>query len=121
MTYISKITTSVFDGTFLKVVESSISSFIPVVGTSIGNVSNVVLSSINLVKNSTGIVIIIGMITTIIGPVIKLLSIIIIYKLSIILIEQIADEKIKNCLKDISEIMSFILKHKLIINGYLLE
>ncbi len=106
---VTRLTSSVLDGTIKKATEGVISSVVPVIGDAIGSATNVLIGCSVLLKNTLGIVIIITILTMALLPIIKIVSLSLIYKVAAIVSEPIADPRIKKCLSEIAEICNFIL------------
>ena len=107
LSIINKVSTSLFDGTIKTILVKGVGNLIPIVGKGIENTVDIILNCANLLKNSSGIVIIISYLWAIAKPLITLLAFIIIYKITIIIIEPIAENRIKELIKDIGDIISF--------------
>lgn len=107
LSIINKVSTSLFDGTIKTILVKGVGNLIPIVGKGIENTVDIILNCANLLKNSSGIVIIISYLWAIAKPLITLLAFIIIYKITIIIIEPIAENRIKELIKDIGDIITF--------------
>jgi len=90
------------DGVTLRTARFAMDNFIPIVGGFMSEAVDAVLGCSLLLKNAIGVIGLIVILIIVSFPILKILSLIIIYKLAAALIEPISDRKIVNCLNDIS-------------------
>ncbi len=90
------------DGVALRTAKFAMDKFIPIVGGFMSEAIDAVLGCSLLLKNAIGVIRLIVLLLIISFPIIKILSLIIIYKIVAALIEPISDAKIVNCLNDMS-------------------
>ncbi|SHJ49117.1 stage III sporulation protein AE [Paramaledivibacter caminithermalis] len=99
---IEGVLTSSTDGVTLRTAKFAVDSFIPIVGGFMSDAVDTVLGCSLLIKNAVGVVGLIIILTIVTFPILKILSLIIIYKITAVLIEPISDTKIVNCINDMS-------------------
>ncbi len=90
------------DGVTLRTAKFALDNFIPIVGGFVSEAIDAVLGCSLLLKNAIGIVGLIIILIILSFPILKILSIILIYKVAAALLEPITDSKIVNCLNDMS-------------------
>lgn len=90
------------DGVTLRTAKFAVDRFIPIVGGFMSDAVDTVLGCSLLIKNAIGVVGLIIILIIVTFPMLKILSLIIIYKITAVLIEPISDPKIVNCLNDMS-------------------
>lgn len=98
-----------FDKFTVKTAKFAVGNFIPVVGGFVSDSVDILLSSSQLIKNvfgGVGLVILVGMCLI---PVIKILSVILVYKVCAIAIEPIGEDNISSFLNEVANLMVIIL------------
>lgn len=102
------VATSKLDGVTIKTAKFAVDSFIPIVGGFLSEAIDTVISCSLLLKNAIGVIglIIIFMICVI--PIVKIVSLILIYKFTTVVIEPISDNRIIECLNEISKSLLMI-------------
>jgi len=90
------------DGVTLRTARFAVDRFIPIVGGFMSDAIDTVFGCSLLIKNAIGVVGLIVILIIVSFPVLKILSLIVIYKITAVLIEPISDTKIVNCLNDMS-------------------
>lgn len=98
----------VADGLISRTAKQSI-NIVPVVGSTLSQVSDMVLSSGAMIKNAFGIGVIITLILLTLFPVIKIAVIALIYKVAAVITEPIADSRIVDCLSNIGDVCFLLL------------
>lgn len=98
----------VVDGILSRTAKQTI-SIVPVVGTTISEISDIVLGCGNLIKNAFGIGAMIAIIFIVVVPVVKVGVIALLYKLSAAFIEPVSDSKLVNCLSNVGDICFLLL------------
>lgn len=93
--------TSSVDGITMKTVQAGVANVVPVVGKFFSDSLDAVVGAGQIIKNVTGIVSIIAIIGISIFPVLKLLVIMLMFKILAVISEPIADSKIANMLRRI--------------------
>ena len=101
ITAIQGIATKSADGILINTARFSIDNFVPIVGGFAADSLEMVISCIGLIKNSIGIIGVIIILSLVITPVIKMLSIAVIYKVTAIAAEPIATKNISDSLNEI--------------------
>ena len=97
------------DGFAIKSTKFAIGNFIPVVGGFVSDSFDIILSSSQLIKNlfgGVGLIILIGISLI---PIVKIISIILVYKASAMIVEPVGEENISNFLNEISNLMAIML------------
>lgn len=97
------------DGFAVKTTKFAIGNFIPVVGGFVSDSFDIILSSSQLIKNVFGGIGLILLVGICLIPIIKIMSIILVYKSSSIVIEPVGESSISNFLNEISSLMSVML------------
>lgn len=87
----------------------TIVGFIPVVGSAIGNAMDGVIQLINVIKGGVGLAIFIAIVLCCLFPILKLASIILIYKITAVIIEPISDKRLTSCISCVAEFTKLIL------------
>ncbi len=100
ITAIQGIVTKSADGLLVNTARFSISNFVPIVGKFASDSVDMVLSCAALIKNSVGIMGIIIIICLLSGPVIKMIAIGVIYKITAILSEPVSSKQISSTLAE---------------------
>lgn len=91
-----------FDGVAAKTMKFAIGNFVPVVGKYLADSFDTVAGCTTIVKNSLGIVILLGVASICLVPMLKLISLALIYKIASVLAEPIAESRIVTLLDEIS-------------------
>lgn len=97
------------DGFAVKSTKFAIGNFIPVVGGFVSDSLDIILSSSQLIKNlfgGVGLIILVGICLI---PIIKIISIILVYKTSAMIVEPVGEDSISNFLNEISNLMAIML------------
>ena len=100
ITAIQGIVTKSADGLLVNTARFSISNFVPIVGKFASDSVDMVLSCGALIKNSIGLLGIIIIICLLTGPVIKMIAIAVIYKITAVLAEPVATKQISSTLNE---------------------
>ena len=98
-----------FDKFSVKTAKFAIGNFIPVVGGFVSDSMDILLSSSQLIKNvfgGIGLVLLIGICLI---PIIKVLSVVIVYKVAAIVVEPVGEEGISSFLNDVANLMVIML------------
>jgi len=99
----------VADGVAGKTIKFAISTFIPVIGGYLSDAAGAVVSCTLLIRNAAGIAVMIGLILLCTVPLLKLLTVILLYRFSALLVEPLSEKRIINCFGDIADAMTVIL------------
>lgn len=100
ITAIQGLVTKTADGLLVNTARYSIDNFVPIVGKFAADSIDMVLSCIGVIKNGIGIIGIVIILCLLVVPVIKILSIAVIYKLTAIIIEPISSKSVSDCLTE---------------------
>ncbi|MGE5631925.1 MAG: stage III sporulation protein AE [Caulobacteraceae bacterium] len=100
---------SSIDGATIRTAKFAVDNFIPIVGKFLSDAFDAVVSCSMILKNGIGIAGLIVLLLICSFPLVKMFSIIIIYKLTSALIEPILDNQIVQCLNDMSNSMLVLL------------
>jgi stage III sporulation protein AE len=100
---------AVVDGVAAKTAKFAIGAFIPVVGGYLSDAAETVIGCTLIIKNAAGIAVMIGIIGMCIVPIIKILSLILLYRITCALIEPIAEKRITGCLNEMAGSLTYIL------------
>ncbi len=96
------------DGITIRTARFAVDRFIPIVGGFMSDAIDTVFGCSLLIKNAVGVMGLIVILTIMTFPILKILSLIIIYKITAVLIEPISDSKIVDCLNDMSSSLVLI-------------
>ena len=101
ITTIQGIVTKSADGVLINTARFSINNFVPIIGGFASDSLETVISCIGLIKNTVGLIGIIIIITLLILPIVKMLAIAMIYKVTAVISEPIIDNKISDSLNEL--------------------
>ncbi len=105
---LSGFTASTADGLGVKALKFAIGNFVPVVGGLLSDSVNTVLASTTVLKNAMGTVGIIVLIFMCAMPIIKMLALILVYKLAAGIIEPMSDKRITSMVSEAGNAVTFI-------------
>ncbi len=97
------------DNFTVKTAKFAIGNFIPVVGGFVSDSVDILLSSSQLIKGVFGGIGLVLLVAICLVPVIKILSIVIVYKVSAIVVEPIGEEGISSFLNEVANLMVLML------------
>lgn len=100
---------AVVDGVTSKTAKFALGTFIPVVGKYLADAADTVVGCTLVIKNASGLVAMIGIIIICLAPLLKILALVVLYKLACAFVEPISDKKITNCLNDMASSLTYIL------------
>ncbi|TYQ13366.1 UNVERIFIED_CONTAM: stage III sporulation protein AE [Acetivibrio alkalicellulosi] len=100
---------AVVDGVTSKTAKFAIGLFIPVAGKYLADAADTVIGCTLLIKNAVGASIMIGIIVICLLPILKMLAIVILYKITAILLEPIAEARIIKCINNVADSMAVLL------------
>lgn len=106
---IQGVASSKIDGVSIRTAKFALDNFIPVVGGFLSDSIDTVIGYSLILKNAIGIVGVLIILAICTIPVIKIISLILVYKLSAALIQPITDSKIVNILEEIGKSMVIVL------------
>lgn len=98
-----------FDKFSMKTAKFAVGNFIPVVGGFLSDSIDIILSSSQLIKNifgGIGLVILVGIC---IVPIIKIFSMILVYKAAAVVVEPVGEESMSNFLNEVANLMVIML------------
>jgi stage III sporulation protein AE len=102
------VASSSVDGMTIKTAKFAMDKFVPIVGKFLNDAFDTVVSCSMLIKNGIGVAGLIVLLMICLFPLIKIFSIIVIYKVTSALIEPILDNQIVNCLNDMGNSLLII-------------
>lgn len=100
---------AVVDGVASKTAKFALGAFIPIAGKYLADAADAVIGCTLLIKNAAGIAAMIGVIAICIVPLLKIVALIALYKITCMLIEPISEKRITNIINEISGSMAYIL------------
>ncbi len=100
---------AVVDGVTSKTAKFALGTFIPVVGKYLADAADTVVGCTLVIKNASGLIAMIGILLICLAPLLKILAMVVLYKLACAFVEPISDKKITNCLNDMSSSLTYIL------------
>lgn len=100
---------SKIDGLTIRTAKFAVNKFVPVVGSFLSDTMETVVGCSMVIKNAVGVFGLLTLFLISIVPIIKIISLILIYKFTIVIIEPIANTRIVNCLCDISKSLTLVL------------
>ncbi|MTI48200.1 stage III sporulation protein AE [Sporosalibacterium faouarense] len=106
---IQGITAAKVDGITLKTAKFAVDKFVPIVGKFLSDAMDTVVGCSMLLKNAVGVIGLIALFIICVMPVIKITSIILIFKVTSAIIEPISNSRIVDCLNEISKSLIFIV------------
>jgi stage III sporulation protein AE len=102
------ITSKTIDEVTAKTAKFAIDNFVPIVGKSLSDAVSTIAGYSVLLKNSLSVVGLIVLVCILLFPIIKLLVIVILYKLTAALIEPISDSRMVNCISSAGDSLMVI-------------
>ena len=100
---------AVVDGVTSKTAKFAIGVFIPVAGKYLADAADAVVGCTLLIKNAVGVAMMVGVIVICLFPLIKMLAIIALYRMTCVLMEPVAESRIIKCISDVANSMTFVL------------
>lgn len=100
---------AVVDGVTSKTTKFAISAFIPIAGKYLADAADAVIGCTLLIKNAVGVAIMIGIIAICLVPILKMLAIIVMYRIACVLLEPVAENRILKCIGEVAGSMTYIL------------
>lgn len=101
LTAMQGMVTKTADGMIAKTARYSVDNFVPIVGGFAADSIDLILSCATIIKNGVGIFGLIIILTLLIIPMIKILAVAIVFKITAIITEPIANKTISDCLNEI--------------------
>jgi len=96
------------DGISIRTAKFAVDTFVPVVGKMFAQAVDMVVGCSLLIKNAVGLVGLLVVASICLYPVLKILGIMAIYKLTSAVLEPVTDKRIADCLNDIGNMMIII-------------
>ncbi len=106
---IQGLTVSNIDSISLKTAKYAIKSYVPILGSYLSDGVGLILASSVLIKNAIGATGLIVLIATVFLPIIKIIIIMLLLKLTSSIIESVCDNKISNFLFSVSKSLNMII------------
>ncbi len=100
---------AVVDGVTSKTTKFAISAFIPIAGKYLADAADAVIGCTLLIKNAVGVAIMIGIIAICLIPILKMLAIIVMYRIACVLLEPVAETRILKCIGEVAGSMTYVL------------
>ena len=101
LTFVQGIVTKTADGMLAKTARYSVDNLVPIVGGFAADSLDMILSCTTIIKNGIGIFGLIIILTLLIIPLIKILAVALIFKLTAVVIEPIGNKTISDCLNEV--------------------
>jgi stage III sporulation protein AE len=101
LTIVQGLVTRTADGMLAKTAKYSVDNFVPIVGSFAADSLDLILSCTAIIKNGIGIFGLIIILTLLIVPMIKILAVALIFKVSAVVIEPIGNKTISDCLNEV--------------------
>ncbi|HZK27345.1 MAG TPA: stage III sporulation protein AE [Thermoclostridium sp.] len=106
---IQGVTGAIIDGATVKTAKTAINTFIPVAGKYMTDATDTIINCALVIKNATGVTVMIITLVTCCIPIIKMLVLVIMYRFTAALIEPFAEESFFDCVSDVSDCMKTIV------------
>jgi len=100
---------AVVDGVTSKTAKFAIGAFIPVAGKYLADAADAVIGCTLLIKNAVGVAIMIGIVVICLLPLLKILAVVLLYRMACVLLEPLAEGRIIKCISDVAGSMAHIL------------
>ena len=100
---------AVVDGVTSKTAKFAINMFIPVAGKYLADAADTVIGCTLLIKNAVGVAIMIGIIGICLIPIVEMFAVILIYRMTCVLLEPLAEGRIIKCISEVASSMTYIL------------
>jgi stage III sporulation protein AE len=101
LTMVQGLVTRTADGMLAKTAKYSVDNFVPIVGSFASDSLDLILSCTAIIKNGLGIFGLIIILTLLIIPMIKILAVALVFKISAVVIEPIGNKTISDCLNEV--------------------
>jgi len=99
------VTGAVIDGATTKTAKVAMNAFIPVAGKYMADAADTIINCALIVKNTAGISVMIVTLVSCIIPILKIFCIAMMYRFAAAIIEPVAEERLFDCLTDVSDCM----------------
>lgn len=101
LTIVQGIVTKTADGMIAKTAKYSVDNFVPIVGGFAADSLDLIISCTTIIKNGIGIFGLIILLTLLIIPLIKILAVALIFKVTAVVIEPIGNKTVSDCLNEV--------------------
>lgn len=101
LTIIQGLVTKTADGMLAKTAKYSVDNFVPIVGGFAADSLDMILSCTTIIKNGVGIFGLIIILTLLIMPMVKILAVALVFKVTAVVIEPIGNKTISDCLNEV--------------------
>ena len=101
LTIIQGIVTKSADGMIAQTARYSVDNFVPIVGSFAADSIDLILSCTSIIKNGIGIFGLLIIITLLTIPLVKILAVAVVYKITAIIIEPIGNKTVSDCLNEV--------------------
>lgn len=101
LTIVQGIVTKTADGMLAKTARYSVDNFVPIVGGFAADSLDLVISCTTIIKNGVGIFGLIIILTLLIMPMIKILAVALVFKITAVVIEPIGNKTISDCMNEV--------------------
>jgi stage III sporulation protein AE len=101
LTIVQGLVTKTADGMLAKTAKYSVDNFVPIVGGFAADSLDLILSCTTIIKNGIGIFGLIIILTLLIMPMIKILAVALVFKVTAVVIEPIGNKTIADCLNEV--------------------
>lgn len=101
LTIVQGLVTKTADGMLAKTAKYSVDNFVPIVGGFAADSLDLILSCAAIIKNGIGIFGLMIIITLLVIPMIKILAVALVFKISAVVIEPIGNKTISDCLNEV--------------------
>lgn len=106
---IQGVTGAVIDGATTKTAKAAMNTFIPVAGKYMADATDTIINCALIIKNTAGVATMVVTLVTCLAPILKIFIIIMMYRFAAAIIEPIAEERMFDCLTNISNCMKSVL------------
>ncbi|MCX7843268.1 MAG: stage III sporulation protein AE [Clostridia bacterium] len=100
---------AVVDGVTSKTAKFAIGAFIPVAGKYLADAADAVIGCTLLIKNAAGAAAMLGVLAICVVPLLKIVAIMILYRLACAIVEPVAEKRITNCISSIAGSLTYII------------
>ena len=100
---------AVADGVTNKTIKFALGTFIPIVGGYLADAADTMIGCTLLIKNAAGIVVMIGVISICIIPILKMSAVIMLYKITCAITEPISEKRVTNSINDVANSIALML------------
>jgi stage III sporulation protein AE len=101
LTIVQGLVTKTADGMLAKTAKYSVDNFVPIVGGFAADSLDMILSCTTIIKNGVGIFGLIIILTLLIMPMVKILAVALVFKVTAVVIEPIGNKTISDCLNEV--------------------